>query len=201
MASCGLDESHKSAAVVGALSLGHESSHQRARGSLPVPYTGSHGAADLACPREQQCGSRLASVPGTCCSPDARIRCLLPVSKRSACGEQPASSARGGCCPPEAAVERRSLRVAASPLKRLSPTRVLIARDEQGSKRTAVSCLVRPAGGSQIHAPAQKAGIRLPANDPGWAVPGVQLRFKWESSLSGNSCCCSEVAGTAGDGS
>ena len=39
MASCGLDESHQSAAVVGALSLGHQSSHQRARGSLPVPCT------------------------------------------------------------------------------------------------------------------------------------------------------------------
>ena len=47
-------------------------------------------------------------------------------------------------------------------------------------------CLVRPAGGIQIHATAQKAGIRLPANDPGRAVPGVQLRFKWESSLSGD---------------
>ena len=53
MASCGLGESHKSAPVVGALSLGHQSSHQRARGSLPVRYTGSHGAANLACPREQ----------------------------------------------------------------------------------------------------------------------------------------------------
>ena len=40
------------------------------------------------------------------------------------------------------------------PLKRLSPTRLLIARDERVSKRTTVSCLVRPAGGIQIHATA-----------------------------------------------
>jgi hypothetical protein len=67
--------------------------------------------------------------------------------------------------------------------------RLLIAQDEQVSKRTTVSCLVRPAGGIQIYATAQKAGIRLPANDPGRAVPGVQLRFKWESSLSGDNAC------------
>jgi len=69
-----------------------------------------------------------------------------------------------------------TVETAALPLKRLSPTRLLIARDEQVSKRTTVSCLVPPAG--QIHATAQKAGIQLPANDPGRAVPWVQLRFK-----------------------
>lgn len=50
---------------------------------LPVADTGSHGAADLACPREQQCGSRLASCP----APAPRLSERCP----SAHGARPAT--------------------------------------------------------------------------------------------------------------
>jgi hypothetical protein len=54
-----------------------------------------------------------------------------------------------------------------TPLKRLSPARLLTVRDEPVSKRTTVSCLVRPAGGIQIH-----ATLRRPAYGFRRTIPG-----------------------------
>ena len=80
-----------------------------------------------------------------CSSPEAHIELLagyLQAFWGLASGQRPA---RAGSDPPEAAARGcRPPHVPDSPLQRLSPRRLLIARDEQVSKRTTVS--PRPPG-------------------------------------------------------
>ena len=90
---------------------------------------------------------------------------------------------------------------AALPLKRLSPKRLLITRYAPTSKRTKVA-LSSP----RRRDPSSTPPLKTPACGfqraiPGACIAGVQLRFKWESSLSGNSRGRHEVigAGTAAD--
>jgi hypothetical protein len=67
------------------------------------------------------------------------------------------------------------------PLKRLSPKRLLITRYAQASKRTKVSLSL-----PSPRDPSSTPPLKTPACGFQRAcIAGVQLRFKWESSLGG----------------
>jgi hypothetical protein len=103
-------------------------------------------------------------------------------------------SRRGGACsdlelapaPDGTSSRPRRPRLAALPLKRLSPKRLLITRYAQASKRTKVSLSLPSRRDPSSTPPLKTPACGFQRAIPGACIAGVQLRFKWESSLSGN---------------